>query len=173
MKAYLDIETSFEKEITIVGVFRPEYGLVQLHDDSLSASNLLEALEGTEAIYTYNGSRFDLPVISNRMGLDLTGMFESRDLMYDCWRHNLYGGLKKVEQVLGIERELPGMDGYHAMVLWARYQMFDDRQALEKLLLYNKEDIINLPVLEEKLELLDIASDLGGFVAEGYVELEN
>ncbi len=71
--------------------------------------------------------------------------------MYECWRQNLYGGLKKVEKHLGITRDSLGIDGWEAMRLWERYNKNDDLQALKTLLDYNRDDVINLPILEEKL----------------------
>ena len=98
-----------------------------------------------------NGSRFDLPVIKRKLGLDLREQFESHDLMLLCWKRNLYGGLKKVEKVLGIRRRLPDMDGQEAMHLWYRYQKYGDRFSLERLLEYNREDVMNLIPLHKKL----------------------
>jgi hypothetical protein len=104
-----------------------------------------------ETICTYNGSRFDLPVIRRRLGLDLAKEFRSHDLMYDCWRNGLFGGLKRVEEQLGIARRSKGIDGWDAMRLWSRYEDGGDREALEILLAYNRDDVLNLPVLEARL----------------------
>jgi hypothetical protein len=71
--------------------------------------------------------------------------------MYDCWRQNLKGGLKAVERRLGIGRRLPDMNGYMAVKLWWEYVNGNNLQALYKLLEYNKEDVMNLHVLRQKL----------------------
>jgi len=71
--------------------------------------------------------------------------------MYDCWRNNLYGGLKAVERQLGIERSLKEVGGYEAVRLWWRYVDYFDTDALSTLLEYNKEDVLNLRVLKEML----------------------
>ena len=84
MKAYLDIETSFGGEITIVGVFCPPDRLIQLVGDEVNWTNLWNALAGVSEILTYNGARFDLPVIKRGIKLDLEKYFECRDLMYAC-----------------------------------------------------------------------------------------
>ncbi|MFC1951734.1 ribonuclease H-like domain-containing protein [Chloroflexota bacterium] len=68
----------------------------------INANSLLEALDGVKLIHTYNGSRFDLPFIHSCLGINLAKIFPQHDLMYDCWRNNLYGGLKAVEGQLGI-----------------------------------------------------------------------
>ena len=144
MKAYLDIETSFGGEITIVGVFCPPDRIIQLVGDEVNWTNLWNALEGVSEILTYNGARFDLPVIRRGVKLDLNRYFECRDLMYACWDRNLYGGLKKVEEQLGIERASKGIDGMEAMRLWERYRLYGDEISLQTLLRYNCDDIVNL-----------------------------
>jgi len=101
-------------------------------------------------IYTYNGSRFDVPFIHARLGLDLRLTYHRHELMYDCWRHNLKGGFKAVEYQLGIPRKLKGIEGFMAVVLWWRYYKRNDRNALELLLQYNEEDVVNLKVLKEQ-----------------------
>ncbi len=77
--------------------------------------------------------------------------FTHRDLMYDCWRYNLYGGFKAVERQLGIERRLKEINGYEAVRLWWRYMDYFDLDALNLLLEYNKEDVLNLKALKERL----------------------
>jgi len=156
--AYLDIETTglswFYNDITVVGIYLvngSENRLVQLVGEEVTRDNLLEALESVDAIYTYNGSRFDLPFIRSSLGVDLTDHYHHHDLMYNCWRNNLYGGFKSVEQQLGIPRQLKGISGWDAVILWWRYQNNDDRKALATLLQYNKEDVVNLKALRERL----------------------
>ena len=46
MKAYLDIETSFGGEITIIGIFCPPKRLTQLVGDEVNSTNLWNALDG-------------------------------------------------------------------------------------------------------------------------------
>jgi len=152
MKAYLDIETSFGGEITVIGIFCPPERLIQLVGEEVNWTNLWNALEGVSEILTYNGARFDLPVIKRLVKLDLNRFFRCRDLMHDCWERNLYGGLKRVEERLGIERTTKGIDGLEAMRLWERYIYTDDKDALQALLVYNREDVVNLVHLEACLQ---------------------
>jgi len=157
--AYLDIETtglcSFYDEITVIGICLAVEGtnsLVQLVGNEASRSNLLRTLRCVGTIYTYNGSRFDLPFINFRLQVNLGEHFRHHDLMHDCWSNNLYGGFKVVEQQLGIPRRLRGIGGAQAAMLWWRYQIDHDRKALDLLLEYNKEDVLNLMTLRKKLE---------------------
>jgi len=156
--AYLDIETTglspARNHITVVGVYLENDAggeLVQLIGDDVTRDNLHGVLDGVHTIYTYNGSRFDLPFIHARLGTDLNDLCLHHDLMYDCWQRNLRGGFKAVEAQLGIPRKLRGLSGYDAVLLWYRYQLNADRKALATLLEYNREDVVNLKALRELL----------------------
>jgi len=56
-----------------------------------------------------------------------------------------------VERQLGIPRRLTEVDGYQAVRLWWRYVNDYDEDALSTLLEYNREDVVNLKTLKEKL----------------------
>jgi uncharacterized protein YprB with RNaseH-like and TPR domain len=157
-EAYLDIETTgltpWGCDITVIGIHlwsSDKSRFIQLVGKDITEGSILEALQGVDTIYTYNGSRFDLPFIHSRLGVNLADAFNHTDLMYHCWRKNLYGGLKKVERQLGIKRRLEGVDGYEAVRLWWRYVENGDLDALNTLLEYNKEDVLNLRTLKENL----------------------
>ena len=125
--------------------------MVQLVGDDISGERIMAALTGIRTIYTFNGSRFDLPFIRAHTSINLEDHFFHRDLMLDCQRHNLSGGLKAIERRLGIPRKLTGVDGYGAIQLWWRYVNDYDEDALKTLLEYNKEDVVNLQTLKDKL----------------------
>ena len=155
---YLDIETTGLSchycDLTVVGVAvlredQPRFG--QLFGGQINADRVLGLLDGVDELYTYNGSRFDLPFIKGRLGLDLRKQFAHTDLMYNCWRQDLKGGLKAVEVRLGIERRLTDMNGCLAVRLWWDYINNNDAEALQKLLEYNREDVMNLHILRERL----------------------
>lgn len=158
--AYLDIETtslsSSDGELTVVGIYLDggnTESFVQLVGEEITAARLIEPMEKVRILYTYNGSRFDLPYIEAKLGVDLTKQCVHHDLMYDCWQRNLYGGLKEVERQLGIERKSAGIDGYMAVRLWLNYKFYDDEKALLTLLAYNREDVVNLKLLRQKLKV--------------------
>src|SRR5258706_245961 len=90
--AFLDIETSWEKTITIIGIYRSGEETIQLIAPEINRALLLQSLEGVEKIYTYNGTGFDLPVIERWLGVKLAGLAPHRDLMDDCWKRKLNGG---------------------------------------------------------------------------------
>lgn len=159
-RAYLDIETTGLSyryaDVTVIGIALEngeQCRVVQLVEDDLSDKQLLKTLQGVNEIYTYNGSRFDLPFIKARIGVDLRQFFKHTDLMYDCWRKDLRGGLKVVEAKLGIERRLKHVDGRMAVQLWYEYVNSSNERALRTLLGYNWEDVVNLRVLRRRLRV--------------------
>lgn len=160
IRAYLDIETTGlsrnHSELTVVGIAiekNQNFKTLQLHGRSITAKALQQTLSPVDEIYTYNGSRFDLPFIKAKLKVDLKADFNHRDLMYDCWKKDLKGGLKAVEKKLGINRELEDMDGFMAVQLWWDYVNNNNHCSLDTLLQYNQEDIVNLKVLREILNI--------------------
>jgi hypothetical protein len=157
IRAYLDIETTgFSRTycaLTVVGIAVERAGVVEVAQqvDAISEEWILKALREVDELYTYNGSRFDLPFIKARLKLDLKGLFKHTDLMYACWKQDLKGGLKAVEKKLGIKRQLPDMDGFMAVKLWWRYKNNHNREALATLLKYNVDDVVNLKTLRRML----------------------
>lgn len=157
-EAFLDIETTglspYCDDLTVVGIGvcrGNRLKVTQMIGEDITSDSILRAMRGASVIYTYNGQRFDLPFIRQRIGLDLVESFEHHDLMFDCWARDLYGGLKAVERALGIQRRLSNIDGWEAIRLWRRYEGFGDEEALRLLLEYNWEDIANLKILKEVL----------------------
>jgi len=158
VEAYLDIETTGLSPrynyITVVGIHicnGDDANFTQLVGREITANNILDELRGVSVIYTYNGRGFDIPFIYYCLGINLAELFEHHDLMLDCWRNNLYGGFKAVERQLGIDRKLTEVNGYKAVRLWWRYVESFDLDALNTLLEYNKEDVLNLTELKQRL----------------------
>ena len=129
MRAYLDIETAFDGSISIIGIYRPDHGTIQLVGGGVRDVPLYEALSGVTTVVTFNGSSFDLPIIRKRLYANLQRDFEHCDLLYICRRRGLRGGLKRVETLLGIARTTAGISGWDAPRLWNRYETTGDRAA--------------------------------------------
>jgi len=160
---YLDIETTglspWTGELTVIGLY-VEHGqrrrsLFQPFGKQISPRALKRALSQIDVIYTYNGSRFDLPFIKAKLGIAVEKRCRHEDLMYSCWRHGLRGGFKAVERSLGISRETSDVDGWMAIQLWKKFRFHGDQDSLLRLLAYNREDVVNLSKLRTKLLKMD------------------
>ena len=150
MIGYLDIETSFRGEVTVVGLLRTDRGILQIVGDAITSEAVNDAFSGLDTLCTFNGEGFDLPVLRRAYGLGLLERFRSLDLSIECRRRNRRGGLKKIEASLSIPRRSNGINGVDAMILWDRW-LQSDRAALRTLLAYNRDDVVNLALLERRL----------------------
>ena len=150
---YLDIETTGlspeRNEVTIVGAFDGKELHQLIKGITLEEKTLQKLFHRTDKIVSYNGKRFDVPFIQHNFP-KLCIECEHHDLMHTAWSRNLYGGLKKVERMLGIGREAE-LSGKDAVRLWKEYER-GDSDSLKKLLDYNAEDVLNLVRLEKVLE---------------------
>jgi uncharacterized protein YprB with RNaseH-like and TPR domain len=178
--AYLDIETNYvgqftdqrlfrdskNHQLTVVGirvVAGAEDNFVQLVGDQINKAALMGALAGAARLFTFNGrsipdevkgyTGFDFPVIAAQLGVVLDKEFPHTDLCPECWKAGLYGGLKKVEETLGLKRELPGKDGLWAQQTWRQYKASGETKLLAELLAYNKEDVFMLRRVESALRM--------------------
>ena len=148
--AYLDIETTgcyWHDEITVIGL----YDGFEMHR-FIRGQNLDEfpdAVSNYKMLATFFGSGFDLPFI-RRTFPDLKLDQLHVDLCHLLRRLGLTGGLKCIEGKLGIVRrpETEGLDGWDAVRLWREYRR-GSQEALDLLLLYNEEDVINMKGLLE------------------------
>lgn len=146
--AYLDIETTgmdgYYNDITIIGLYDGTSILYYVRDQNLD--DFRTDIEKYKVIVTYNSKCFDIPFIRNNMGLPMDQAHI--DLRYVLSSLGYSGGLKGCETLVGIDRgELAGLDGYDAVFLWNDYRSTGNRKALETLLAYNIQDIVNLETL--------------------------
>lgn len=143
---YFDIETDGGRggnAITTVGMFDGvEYRCLIKGKD---LQKLPSVLEGYGMIVTFFGSGFDIPMVQKKfktMPVDQIHL----DLCPTLRRLGLRGGLKAIEKSLGISRgeDTDGLGGMDAIRLWNRYKLLGDEEALETLIAYNREDVVNL-----------------------------
>ncbi|MBP8626284.1 MAG: ribonuclease H-like domain-containing protein [Syntrophorhabdales bacterium] len=148
MKAYLDIETDRKGNICVIGIYTDTYGFVQFKGRGITAHNLSGVMNTADTIVTFNGDYFDLPQIKKCLDLDLKTTHKSLDLLKIKRRLGIKGGLKELEKMFGIKRKTEGINGYNAMTLWEIYIKKGREDALNLLLEYNREDVLNLIPLE-------------------------
>lgn len=146
--AYLDIETTGLEAgaciITTIAVYDGESIRTYVNGKNLDA--FIEDIAGYALLVTYNGKTFDIPFIESFFGVRLP--HAHIDLRYVLGSLGFKGGLKKVEKQMGLSRnELDGVDGYFAVLLWYEYINNGDQRALDTLIAYNVEDVVNLEFL--------------------------
>jgi hypothetical protein len=151
---FLDIETTglspWSDEVTVVGVSDGEKVKSFVRDINLSEEALVEELSRYRLIVTFYGSAFDLPFLTRKYPRVRVGV-PHIDLCFAGRRAGLKGGLKAIEQELGLVRdeEIKHVDGLEAVRLWRRWEKQGDEEALKTLLEYNKADVASLKVLAE------------------------
>lgn len=149
---FFDIETTGLSErrnsVTTVSFYRGGETKTLVKDQDLTSERLQEELFDSKLLVSFNGKRFDQPFLEHNF--EVTFDQPHIDLMFDCKRIGLSGGLKRIEKQLGIDRDLEEeIDGRDAIRLWKRYERKGDDAALEKLVHYNQLDVQNLqPLLE-------------------------
>lgn len=149
---FFDIETTgldrYRNRVTTVSCYRNGQVTTLVRGEDLTADRLRREFDQADLLATFNGARFDVPFVETEFDMDVTT--PHLDLMYPCRKLGLSGGLKPIERELGIERDLPEVDGREAVRLWHRYES-GDQSALERLIEYNREDTVNLQRLADRI----------------------
>ncbi|MFZ5586487.1 MAG: ribonuclease H-like domain-containing protein [Thermodesulfobacteriota bacterium] len=147
----LDIETGGAADdwggVTVVGLYDGQRVEQYVADSNMWLLN--DAMKGYDVVLTFAGSTFDLPVL-RQVFPNLFVPPIHIDLRWLLARLGLKGGLKRIERLLGISRppEVAGLGGYDALLLWQRH-LAGEPGALDALLAYNAQDVVNLPPLLE------------------------
>ena len=147
---FLDIETdgAVNGRPTVVSLFDARGLHVFIQGRNLE--ELPEALRQSRLWVTFNGRCFDVPVLRRCFG-DLPEPTIHLDLRFLCRRVGLRGGLKSVEQTIGIPRppHLRGIGGLDAVTLWRSWQTNEEMTALRFLVEYNLYDAFQLRALAD------------------------
>jgi hypothetical protein len=135
--------------------------------NNLDKQTLEEELHRYKYLITFFGAGFDVPFLRESLGIRLS--IPHFDLCFAARRLGIQGGLKKLETLFGIEREdaVRGMNGYDAVKLWGHAER-GSSEALDLLLIYNREDTANLMRLADILyrKLWD-STGIGDYLAHG------
>ncbi|MBT5022039.1 exonuclease [Candidatus Woesearchaeota archaeon] len=151
---FLDIETSgYYGDITVLGIYDGYDTKIMIKGKNLDNRLFTKVLLNKKLLITFNGFSFDVPMIKRYFQKSIPSLFQLPhfDLRFACARIGLNGGLKLIEQKLGIKRldQVKSMRGGDAINLWHKYSSTGNSDYLEQLVKYNEEDIINLKPLAE------------------------
>lgn len=149
---FLDIETTGGPgggDVTVVGLSDGIETRSLVRGIDLTIEALREALEPCRMLVTFFGTGFDLPVLA-RCFPEIDWDRPHLDLCFALRRLGLRGGLKWIEEAVGLQRdeEVRGLDGYDAVRLWRAYNGGAER-ALDLLVRYNGADVRNLAPLAD------------------------
>jgi uncharacterized protein len=164
--AYLDIETD-GRDVTMIGLWDGLSFTALVRGENLG--NFPDLISNYSMIVTFAGGMFDLPQLQRHFkGLRFDQIHI--DLCKALHRAGIKGGLKKIEKEFKIQRaeEIDGLTGLDAIRLWRQYQLGKSESALEKLIAYNRADVVNLePLAEEAYRILRRQVFEGVPVAQG------
>ena len=146
--AFLDIETTglspHWDKITTIALYDGQ--TIRHYVQGENLSEFKKDIQAFEVLVTYNGKCFDVPFLRDHLKMRLNQVHI--DLRYVLHSLGFSGGLKGCEKRLGIDRgELDGVDGFMAVVLWGDFKNRQNPRALETLLCYNIQDVLNLETL--------------------------
>ncbi|XOV92364.1 MAG: ribonuclease H-like domain-containing protein [Bacteroidota bacterium] len=146
---FLDIETTGSgfrfDQITVVGwSLGDEFGF---YIDGEDPRPMLEAIDRSMVVVTFNGSGFDIPIVKRAFPKANFPVCHI-DLRYLTRRIGLRGGQKKIEKAIGMYRETDILDmtGQQAPILWNDYQR-GDIKALNTLIRYNYADVYGMKII--------------------------
>ena len=164
--AFVDIETTGltprYDQVTTISIY--DGNSVRYYVAGIDIEQFQHDIAVYRLIVTYNGKCFDVPFPRESLGIYLNQCHI--DLRYVLGSLGYRGGLKACEVRLGIDRgALSDVDGYFAVLLWQEYQNTGNQAALDTLLAYNIEDVVNLEKLmvlayNEKLKATPFENEL-------------
>ncbi|GFK93076.1 hypothetical protein NNJEOMEG_00905 [Fundidesulfovibrio magnetotacticus] len=143
---YLDIETDGERDPVVTAVALLHQGRLTSYVHGRDMDALERDLARVKVLVTFNGKCFDVPVLERVLGVRCPRAHV--DLRFVLRGLGQAGGLKACEKRYGISRrELDGVDGWSAVLLWRLWERTGDPRVLETLLAYNAADVLSLEVL--------------------------
>lgn len=151
--AFVDIETTglgARDVITVAACLLDGELKVFLRDENLD--ELLPLLDGAELLATFNGQSFDIPRIVDHFRIPKL-LCPHVDLRVACREAGWMGGLKEIEKrlLIGRPRDLLGVDGREALLLWESWSTMRDEKARDRLLRYCAADVVALQHLSHRL----------------------
>lgn len=147
--AYFDIETSgfgrFSDVTMIASLINGQLQTFTRHQD---LDTFLDLLDDVPLLVSFNGNSFDVPKLLDHYHIPELPC-PHLDLRWLCYHCGYRGGLKEIEEMLGISRPeiINGVNGGDATWLWERWELTDDADALQVLRRYCAADVLTMPAI--------------------------
>lgn len=154
---FFDIETTglswYESHATVITAYHRGEVHAFIHGKNLEG--FLDLAAEADLLVSFNGSCFDLPFIERTFNIPSLGR-PHIDLRWVAYHAGYRGGLKNIEQELGVKRprEIQGIDGFEAVNLYYRWQA-GEAEALKMLVRYCSADTVSLYIVACALAGLD------------------
>ncbi len=154
--AFLDIETTGlsreRNRMTTLSIWDGKKTETFINGINMDHDTLAKEFDKYKMFVTFNGTTFDIPFIKAKfpeLCIDKLHI----DLRWLGYKIGLRGGLKRIEKDIGINREgeVADINGLMAVRLWKRWEKHGDKNALDLLVKYNQEDVINLEKLADMM----------------------
>jgi len=151
--SFFDIETDgldLDAQVTVIACLHR--GELHHFVRGENLDDFLDLIEVAELLVSFNGASFDIPQLCRTWCIPDLGVAHI-DLRWQCYHHQLRGGLKEIERRVGIDRplDLHGVDGEEAVWLWDDWQRRGDREAYQRLVRYCCADVVTLSLLTDAL----------------------
>ncbi|MFT4302989.1 MAG: ribonuclease H-like domain-containing protein [Candidatus Woesearchaeota archaeon] len=151
---FIDIETSgINGYVTCITLYDRINIMTFVKDYNLDFKVISKIISNCKMIVSFNGSVFDIPFLRKYCIFNFPDILHW-DLRVSCNLLELDGGLKKVEENLGIKRNnniVENLVGGDPIKLWRTFKATGDKYYLDLLVEYNQEDTINLETLADKI----------------------
>jgi len=144
---FLDVEIDSYGKIVMVGISDYFSTNFFVCGTNLEKNLLEKELKKYKLLVTFNGAAFDLPRLRKQFGISVA--IPHIDLKPLCVDLGMKGGLKEIEKQLNLRR--PAHLYGNPVELWKAFHASGDREYLELLLEYNREDVENLRAVMEKV----------------------
>ncbi|MCK4590033.1 MAG: ribonuclease H-like domain-containing protein [Nanoarchaeota archaeon] len=144
---FLDIEIDSYGEVIIIGMSDGYDSKLMVKGVNMDKDIFVNELSKYKLLITFNGRSFDIPKIEKTFGIKVDKAHI--DLKPLCVNLGWKGGLKEVENILGIERP-PHLRG-NPVDLWRAFHASGDEEYLDLLIAYNEEDVVNLKAVVERV----------------------
>jgi len=150
---FFDIETTglswYDSHASVISVLHEKQIFTFRYGENLD--DFLSLVDEARLLVTFNGNCFDIPFLEKTFNVPSLGV-PHVDLRWVAYYRGYRGGLKYIEEVMGIRRpeSVEGIDGFEAVDLYYRWQA-GDLKAGRDLVRYCTVDTLTTCLVSQRL----------------------